>query len=369
MLSQTICACSLMAGAMTAAQGHSVSDVLVTKRLLPTGFNDANVGNGFLAFKVGEHCDDQQCSMTSTPRFERLGDRSGDSQKTLGGLHIAGLFNGLSNYTPSHRARLPSIHNVSLGGPSRFVQQALDVRRGVFTNTTRVGGATGCALTVEQRLFCHRTRRNVMVMELEALSGEAEANCSATVPLIHREEATAAGTVDVAFESFETDAAAAASAQAEAGITVAVLGATRLPELHGMAPTHVGLAYDAVPHTITLRNGDTRRFILAAHTEQEDIPASELVSRATNTLTAAKASKTLMAEHVGGWAEIWRSGIEIQGNVTVSRAVNASLYYLHSALRHDWCAAAFPLCSRPQLLAVSRCVVAGPTASAPVGLR
>ena len=44
----------------------------------------------------------------------------------------------------------------------------------------------------------------------------------------------------------------------------------------------------------------------------------------------------LLAEHTAGWAAVHRSGIEIAGNTTVARAVNASLYYIHSAIRADW---------------------------------
>ena len=97
-------------------------------------FNDANIGNGFLAYKVGDHCDDAHCTGTS-PDHRDLG--ATDSQKTLGGLHMAGVFNGLSNYTPSHRARLPSVHNVyvSAAAPTaraEFLEQALHIHGGVW---------------------------------------------------------------------------------------------------------------------------------------------------------------------------------------------------------------------------------------------
>jgi hypothetical protein len=291
-------------------------------------FNDANVGNGFLAYKVGDHCHDARCTGKSTPPMQQLGD----SQKTLGGLHIAGMFNGLSNYTPSHRARLPSVHNVYLAGEGvHFVEQALDVRRGVFTNTTRINGAAGCAMTVQQRLYCHRSRRNIMVLELQASPVSAsEANCSAAVTLMHREEATAAGTVDVAFSTFGQ-----AEDAGEAGTVTTVTGATRISELYGTAPTFVALAYDMVPHRLTLTaGGGVQRFLLAAHTDQE---GPDYTAEAARSLHAARASSdTLMEEHIQGWDEIWRSGIETEGNLTVSRAVNASLYYIHSALRQDW---------------------------------
>ena len=65
--------------------------------------------------------------------------------------------------------------------------------------------------------------------------------------------------------------------------------------------------------------------------------AAELVPAAAKTLAAAKEKgNELLAEHADGWSETWRSGIELTGNVTVSRAVNASLYYIHSALRKDF---------------------------------
>ena len=163
-------------------------------------FNDVNIGNGFLAYKIGDHCDDAYCTGTSPPTHHLLGD----SQKTLGGLHIAGVFSGLSNYTPSHRARLPSIHNVYVAAAApdhaEFKEQALHIHGGVWYNRTMLHTAA-CSTVVEQRMYCHRTRRNVMVLELQALPAGQPNNdnntggaCTVSVVLHHREELTADGT-------------------------------------------------------------------------------------------------------------------------------------------------------------------------------
>jgi hypothetical protein len=69
-------------------------------------------------YNVGDNCDNTVVGGGSCGP-ERFGmGRFGDGQTTLGGLHIGGVFNGLSNYTVSHRARLPAIHNVYVAAPT-----------------------------------------------------------------------------------------------------------------------------------------------------------------------------------------------------------------------------------------------------------
>ena len=305
------------------------ANVLATTRLLPSGFNDANVGNGFIAFKVGEHCGNAASpTFCPPPPHARLGVE--DTQGSLGGLHVAGVFNGLSNYTVSHRARLPSLHNGYLAAPGLiFVAQAMDVQRGVWRNRTMLHG-----VMIEQRIYCHRTRRNVMVMEVAALNWTAGSPPVSQLQLQLVQRANMAefttGTVDVSFLSSSTTAAG--------GVTV-VSGHTKQPELYGMPPTHVGLAFEQMPATLMLSSGaPVRRFVAAVHTDLEGIAAPELAGAAKATLAAAMmlSPAALLAEHTAGWAAVHRSGIEIAGNTTVARAVNASLYYIHSAIRADW---------------------------------
>ena len=53
-----------------------------------------NIGNGFLSYKLGPN------------------KHFNDNNSTIGGLYLAGIYNGKE--TLSHRARLPSYHNVQL---------------------------------------------------------------------------------------------------------------------------------------------------------------------------------------------------------------------------------------------------------------
>jgi hypothetical protein len=190
------------------------------------------------AFKVGEHCGNAASPTFCPP--PPLGVE--DTQGSLGGLHVAGVFNGLSNYTVSHRARLPSFHNGYLAAPGLiFVAQAMDVQRGVWRNRTMLRG-----VVIEQRIYCHRTRRNVMVMEVAALNWTAGSPPQLQLQLVQR--ATMAefttGTVDVSFLSSST-----------AGEVTVVSGHTKQPELYGMPPTHVGLAFEQMPATLMLSSG------------------------------------------------------------------------------------------------------------------
>ncbi len=50
----------------------------------------------------------------------------------------------------------------------------------------------------------------------------------------------------------------------------------------------------------------------------------------------AVAASGLFDEHVQAWAELYASGIEIEGQLPLAQAVNTSVYSLLSALRADW---------------------------------
>lgn len=321
------------------------ANVLATADLLPSGFNDANVGNGFLSFKVGEHCGSGASPTKCSPPQQQLGVE--DGQRSLGGLHVAGVFNGLSNYTVSHRARLPSLHNGYLAAPGLvFVAQALDVQRGIWLNRTKLHG-----VVVEQRIYCHRTRRNIMVMEVAALNFSSSAP-PLQLELVQRADMTefTRGTADVAFQPASSSSSSASNTGVgggTGGVTVAS-GHTKEPELYGLPPTRLGLAFDQLPQTLTLTSdAPLRTFIASVHSdlEQEQLRAgvvaprsNDLAAAANITLGLAKALSpaALLAEHTGGWADLHRSGIEIEGNATVAAAVNASLYYIHSAIRADF---------------------------------
>ena len=83
-------------------------------------------------------------------------DRLGDSQTTLGGLHLAGVFNGVSNVTVSHRARIPAVFNHHVRSPGlRSIGAALDLRGGVLRNRTALLLPGICTASLEHRACGH----------------------------------------------------------------------------------------------------------------------------------------------------------------------------------------------------------------------
>ena len=86
---------------------------------------------------------------------------------TVGGTdtYLAGVFNGVGNKTPSHRARLQSNLAVTITN-AQVTACALDIERATYYRQSTVGTAT-----IEQRWYAHRARRSLMVMELQVWVG------------------------------------------------------------------------------------------------------------------------------------------------------------------------------------------------------
>ena len=91
-------------------------------------------------------------------------------------VHVSGVFNGkaypkkhpiypICLYQHAHRARIPSTAslNFRINGIKGKSSYALDVSEGVFYKWFRAVN-----LTVEQRIYAHRTRRNLLVVEITA---------------------------------------------------------------------------------------------------------------------------------------------------------------------------------------------------------
>ena len=139
----------------------------------PYSFSSPTLGNGYIGYKVGDHCDTKKCANTYIPPITpssklpltaaaaaaaaaapppplpstgRRHTSLGDAQSTLGGLHIGGVFNGLSNSTPSHRARLPSIHNVYVESASSSFSPSLSTQNSTTTSASAADDGGGTAV-------------------------------------------------------------------------------------------------------------------------------------------------------------------------------------------------------------------------------
>merc|ERR1719273_421808 len=96
------------------------------------------VGNGFLATVVGWNA-----------------------------LYVGGLFNGHCGGV--HKARLPSPVAVRLTGVENVViASGLDLLNGVWKRRWRVPLSSDFVV-IEQRIYAHRSRKNVLVMELQQI--------------------------------------------------------------------------------------------------------------------------------------------------------------------------------------------------------
>lgn len=341
-------------------------------------YNHPVIGNGFLALKTGPYCTDSLCaehpasavqrsaeatpfpSAAATPsphsheeappkdaanRFDRLGS----TQNTLGGLHLAGVFNGLSNHTPSHRARLPALFNYQLALTADaqeadqlfYVGAALDVRAAVFYNRTRLRTTT-CEAEIEQRWYAHRLHRHILVHEVQVTSGPAitshrgrrasgisDAGCKVMLSPLHL------GWDDISDLNMTVS---------EHGTPSLATGCTLQAEVPGFSNvTCVALAWDALPSTLDARANSTQRFLLAARTSLEVVKGQQpptpkdLAELAVANYTAARSvpANELMSAHTAAWAELWEAGYDFEGNITVARSVNSSLYYILSNVRDD----------------------------------
>ena len=271
-------------------------------------------------------------------------DRVGDSQASLGGLHMAGVFNGVSNVTVSHRARIPAIFNRHVRSPGLHpIGAALDLRAGVLRNRTTLRLPGICTATLEHVAYAHRTRMHLMVMELVVtdlvlLGDISAAGCS--VSLTSFEQLSFDTTPDFTFDVVNTTLATMGHSR---NCVIVAAGTTKLAEVAGVVNvTSVGLAWDAVPDTMVLTaNGTTIWLGVARSSIEADLHGSS----ATTVAAAASAmladirsvpAVQLLAEHTAGWATLWGSGVEVTGDQQVARAINASLYYILSAIRPDF---------------------------------
>ena len=316
----------------------------------PGSFNSPNIGNGFLAFKLGPNCHAGEACMK--PQNNGLGD----GQRTLGGLHLAGVFNGVSNRTVSHRARLPSVYNVYIEADGLVpLGAALDVRRGVFTNRTRISSSS-CNATVEHSVYAHHKRRNLLVLQLSAFNVTSSAGCQLNLKSFAIDFLDSP---DVDFNVTSRNSSTQATTVAPGATTVAS-GVTRVPEVYGVVNrTRLALVFDSLPSAnLTFSSDFKSRFLLVARTSIEQgsefMTANQLAKSATRLLAdvrtefpnASLSPDPLFVEHAESWAAQWVSGIEVEGNMTVARAVNASLFYIMNSIRPD-----FPLGTSPGGLA------------------
>jgi hypothetical protein len=266
------------------------------------------VGNGFLATVVGSDV-----------------------------IYSAGFFNGpqmdkCPSPTPwcgtgSHRAAIPPYH-VSLaeslqttngwGGRVLDVEQATFVKRGVILDG---------AVRVEERWYAPLQEPSLLVHEIELQNRGSESQA------VHF---TGSGA-----ESGGTDLEASTVSDPAPEGTHGLVGQNRIPEVDGTAHTRFALAATLAPdHVDVPPHGTTTVYALTAITTSLNAtdPRSTveaLLSRYT--ADGFDQAQFLRAEHGALWRRRAANGhLEVEGDLALAQAVNASLYFIRASVREDW---------------------------------
>ena len=298
-----------------------------------------SIGNGFISGDVG------------CPSARLAANTSAHGPPTsCGALHIGGVFNDLEfpsdyggvahNLSIPHRADLPNPFAIYVDSLEPGAV-ALDTQYGRVSNLSlaaceaqpsegsAVAGPASARVVVTQ--YAHRAERSLLVLELAAEGLAPGETC--TVRL--RNCSLGWGEL--------TDFDVAGGPGNSRLLTVKSMpqrSSTGVP-LPARAATEVGVAYQPLPPTVTLRGaGATTVFLAAFRTSLE--PGLEAHGAAAGAAAALLASATnnsasgLRRSSDVAWDEVWQGGIEITGNATIASTVNSSLYYILAATRADW---------------------------------
>ena len=104
-------------------------------------------------------------------------------------------------------------------------------------------------------------------------------------------------------------------------------------------PTVVGLAYDNPAGTVYLNGSTAKDFRLVARTTLEPGVNADAVAQLAELdleRLRLRAWQDLFDSHRDDWDILRSGGIDVWGNVSVARTVNASMYAILIALRADW---------------------------------
>jgi trehalose/maltose hydrolase-like predicted phosphorylase len=293
------------------------------------------LGNGFLG------------GIAQGPTLRIAGYTSGFYPKN--GTETPTPYHGFSEKEFSARASIPAYgSSIIAGGPSLLSNSsraALNTREAVYYERSPVAGGG----KLELRTYFHRTRRNLIVVDVELDCTACTKSAQVSLRSFARSEVG-----DVVFQ--HRGGGAAHEAGTAAGRSPRqLIGALRTPEncmpsVSGLYDTNhtLGYVYDICPAKLTAASGERATLQLLSvltlsseHTSTATPAVKEaVVSRAMKIYEDAKrtAPAQLLLEHRQGWAALWKSGgIELATNdLALQQTTNATFYYLLMSTRPDW---------------------------------
>lgn len=169
---------------------------------------------------------------------------------------------------------------------------------------------------VEQRMYAHRSRRGIFVVEF-SLTGAPAVNLTLRVNLGKPSE-------DIQFVD-----------EKEPNSNVIIhKGITYLAEESYLPCTEVVVAHDDIPSTLFLRDGDRTAILFSFATSLEGSPTT--IALQTLSFAHTQTPAELFNEHTEEWAKISSGGVFVKGNLELAQAINSSNYYILSSVRYDW---------------------------------
>jgi hypothetical protein len=254
---------------------------------------------------------------------------------------------GFSNKEFSYRASIPAfassitIRNTSvLAGSSRA---ALNTRDAVYYERSSLSGGG----KLELRTYFHRTRRNLIVVEVNLDCTNCTKSMEVSLRAFSRPELS-----DLVFHQHGSGGY---TAGADGRVPRQLIGLLRAGENCEPSNAHVydtnitlGYVHDVCPGSLKAEPGRKTHLqllsVVTLSNEDSDVaPTSAkeaVVPRALSLYTAAKAlaPTKLFEEHRQGWASLWDAGgIELETNdLSLQQTTNSTMYYLLMSTRADW---------------------------------
>ncbi|EDO36562.1 predicted protein, partial [Nematostella vectensis] len=189
---------------------------------------------------------------------------------------------------------------------------ALDVSEAVFYRWFKADGGT---FDVEQRIYAHRSRKHLLVVEI-SVNNSLQRDVTLTLT-------TNRGGISRDVDLNET--------VFKPGLRVAVGKVKVLEESNGYR-ANVAMVWDEIPANLTVRaSGEQHWYFITA-----------IVTSLDNTLSPEnealnQARKDLLASHKDAWKTLWSTGrIDVEGDLQLSQAIYSSMYNILSSTRADW---------------------------------
>jgi galactosylceramidase len=297
-------------------------------------------GNGFISGDAG--CSDGSEINGGGPRCQSDGT-NGNPSGSCGILNIGGVFNVKDEIFHSktiavpHRAHLPNPFAVTVADASSFVL-AVDLENGLYHNRSTIM-CNGVKIEVELTTYAHRKYRSLLVLEIAVVSLGTQLPPTCIVRLGSSCGLSLAQASDFKVEVDNMTHAALLTVNRSEEPPSWVPSSSFPP----VKPTSVGYAHDPLPTVINVStDGKPMSFLATYRTSLEfspDLEPTTLRETALKDLATYRSlanQNVLRSSHVKEWLALWTGGIEISGNSTIAKTINASLYYMLSSVREDW---------------------------------